>query len=256
MRCSRRRRRVRPNRPAPGHLVLAPGLLGIPQLSDVTGERQLQRFGQVLEQVEAVSDLHRVRRPAAASRGIGAGAVTGDHLDARVLAQPGGERFGFAVGQQRHRAVPVKVHQHRAVGVPLAHRPVVHAQCRGRGVWRQECPPDQAQQGVLAGGQPYAVAQARTGRAAERQAHGSEPVGQPRRLARPGRGDAGQAFGKDATLTLGVVAEELPNAELDGNDMLSPGQVSQDAPIPTMGPPAWPAGCRAGTAPGGSERSG
>ena len=149
------------------------------------------------------------------------------------------------VGQQRHRAVPVKVHQHRAIGVPLAHRPVVHAKggrrC-GVGHWRL---PDQTQQGVPADGQPYVVAQARTGRAAERQAHGSEPVGQPRRLARPGRGDAGQAFGEDATLTLGVVAEELPNAELDGNGMLAPGQVSQDAPISTMGPPGSPVAERA-----------
>ncbi len=66
-------RRVGPNRAALGHCVLAAGLLGVPQLPSTTGERQLQRLGQVLQQVEAVSDLHRVRHPVAASRGIGAG---------------------------------------------------------------------------------------------------------------------------------------------------------------------------------------
>jgi hypothetical protein len=38
-------RRVRLNRAALGQCVLAPGLLGVPQLSGMTGERQLQRLG-------------------------------------------------------------------------------------------------------------------------------------------------------------------------------------------------------------------
>jgi len=80
------------------------------------------------------SDLNRVGCPAASSRGIGTGAVAGDHLNAGVFAQPGRKRFGFAVRKQRHQAVAVEVHQHRAVGVPLAQRSVVHAQRCRRGV--------------------------------------------------------------------------------------------------------------------------
>ena len=112
---------------------------------------------------------------------------------------------------------------HRSgVGVPLAQRPVIHAQRRRRGVRRQGRPPDQPQQGVPARGQAHAVAKTCAGRAAKRDTYGRQPLGQPRRLACPGRCDAGQAFGEDAALAPRVVAEEFPYAEMDGNGVLAP----------------------------------
>lgn len=126
-----RRQWVRPDWAAFGHRVLAPGLLGLTQLTSVAGERQLQRLDQILQQVESVSNLHGIGRPIAASHGIDAGAVAENHSDAGVLAQPRRKRFGLTVGQQRQRAVAIEVYQHRAVGVPLAQRLVVYAQrCR------------------------------------------------------------------------------------------------------------------------------
>ena len=95
------------------------GLLGVAQLAGMGHEHQFQRLGQVLQQVEAVRHLHRPGSAAAGALGIGAGAVTGDDLHTGVGAQPGGERAGLAVGQQRHRAAALEVHQHGAVGVPL-----------------------------------------------------------------------------------------------------------------------------------------
>ena len=82
----RRRWRVGPHRTTLGRHVLTPGLFGVPQLPGMAGKRHFQRLGRVLQQVEAVGDLHRIGRAIAACRGVGAGAITRDHLDAGVLA--------------------------------------------------------------------------------------------------------------------------------------------------------------------------
>ncbi len=173
---------------------LSAPLLGRTQVLGMGGEHHLQHLGQVLQQVEAVGDLNCPRRTVAGALGVGAGAIAGDHLHAGMAAQPCGQRVRLAAGQQRHWAALVEVHQHRAVAVPLAQRPVVHAKggrCCEVGHWRS---PDEAQQRVAAGVQPELAAKAHAGRAAERQAQGREPPSKARRLARPGRCDAGQAF--------------------------------------------------------------
>ena len=50
---------IRPNRATLGHRVLAPGLLGVPQLPGMAGECQLQRLGKVGGPVDAVMGWHR-----------------------------------------------------------------------------------------------------------------------------------------------------------------------------------------------------
>jgi hypothetical protein len=97
------------------------GLFDRAQVASVGGEHQLQRLGQVLQQVEAVGDLHRLRRPPACALGIHAQSVTRDHRNPGVLAQPSRERVRLAIRQQCHRPVAFQVHQHGAVGVSLAH---------------------------------------------------------------------------------------------------------------------------------------
>jgi hypothetical protein len=154
---------------------MVPGLLGGAQVASVGGEHQLQRLGQVLQQVEAVRDLHRLGRAAAGSLGIRTRPVARDHGDAGVGAQPGRERVRLAVGQQRHRVPPLQVHQHGAVGVSFTHRPVVHTE-GGRGHdGRHGGSPDQVQQRVAARRQPELAAEACAGRPAQRQSQSREP---------------------------------------------------------------------------------
>ena len=146
-----------------GEHGLATGLFHRPQVAGMGGEHQPQHLGQVLQQVEAVRDLHRVRRAVTAALGIRARAVTGNHLDAGVLAQPSCKGICLAVGQQRYRPAPLEVDQHGAIRVPLKQRPVVHAQrrrCRDVGQRRS---PDQAQQRVAARRQPEPAAEPYTG---------------------------------------------------------------------------------------------
>lgn len=157
-----------------------------------------------------------------------------------MFAQPGDERAGLAVREQRHGTALLQVHQHRAIGVSLAQRPIVHAQHRWCGVRWYGYPPDQAQQGVPARDQSHAAAEAHTGCSTERQVQRRKPIGQPRCLACLERRDAGQAFGKDTTLAPDIVAEEFSYAEPDGNGVFAPGQVGQGALVLAVGPPGPP----------------
>jgi hypothetical protein len=106
-----RGRRVRPHDAALGRGGGAPGPIGLAQLAGLGGEGQLQRLGQVPQQVEAVRDLHGGRRAPADALGVGPGAVAGDHGDAGMLAQPGRERVrsasrsgSSATGRRRSRS--------------------------------------------------------------------------------------------------------------------------------------------------------
>jgi hypothetical protein len=212
-----------------GSLRPAAGLFHRAQVASVGSERHLQRLGQVLQQVEAVCHLNGCGGAVVGALGIRTGAVARDHRDAGVLAQPGRERARLAVGQQRHGTASVEVHQHGAVGVPLAQRPVVHAQrggCRDAG---QRCAPDQAQQRVAARVQPEPAAEACASSTAECETHGREPPRQARRLACPRHGDAGQHLGEDAAFTAGSVAEQAPDLQSDRDGVLAPGQVGEGA---------------------------
>ena len=78
-------------------------------------------LGQGLQQLEAVSNLHRVGRPGEASREVGDGVVTGVHLGAGVLAQPGCE--GNGDGGRSHAAEASEVWSRLATPDERDHRP-------------------------------------------------------------------------------------------------------------------------------------
>ena len=71
-----------------GGFDVTTGLLNGAQVARVGGESYFQRLGQVLQQVEAVRDLHGCGRAVAGALGICAGTVARDHCDPGVLAQP------------------------------------------------------------------------------------------------------------------------------------------------------------------------
>ena len=170
---------------------LAAGLIDRAKVLGMAGEYHLQHLGQVLQQVEAVSDLHRRRRTAARALSISTGAVACDHRDTRMRAQPGRERVRLAIGQQRHRTTALEVDQDGAVGDALAQCPVVHAESgRGHGRWYGGLP-NPAQQCVAAGGQSELGPKAHASAAAKRQAQGGQPGIQAPRPARPGKDDPG-----------------------------------------------------------------
>jgi hypothetical protein len=61
---------------------------GLGQAGAVGGDALLDGLGQVLPQVEAVGDLHRIRRPGPGAVGVGARPVPADHLHPGMSGQP------------------------------------------------------------------------------------------------------------------------------------------------------------------------
>lgn len=168
-----RGRRVRAHGNALGCGGTTPGLLDLAQLADLGGEGQFQRLGQILQQVEAIRDLHRP--------GCAAASVSASRSALRQAQE------------QRHRAAMFQVHQHRAIGEPPAHYPVVHPEGGRRHDGRCRRPPDQVQQCCIAARrQPEPCAR----RTAKREGCGREPIRQPSRPARPGTAMPGRRSAK------------------------------------------------------------
>ncbi len=92
------------------------------------GEVALQRVGRVLAQVEAVGDLHGLRRAPPDALRVRTGAIASDHLQLRMSAQPEGEGVRGPVGEQVDDGARFEIDQDRAEIAPLATRPIVHAQ--------------------------------------------------------------------------------------------------------------------------------
>jgi hypothetical protein len=89
------------------------------QLGVQASKHTLKRFSMVLEQVPAVGDLEcrwgSVTRPA----GILGRAVTCDHLDTLMLAQPGREGLGRTVWQKIYRLMLFEVDENCSIDPPF-----------------------------------------------------------------------------------------------------------------------------------------
>jgi hypothetical protein len=94
------------------------GVIGLSNPSEdvpVSLDSPLHGVVEVLEYVEAVSDLHRPGGSGGCALYVGSLAVTSDHLDAGIRAKPIGERIGRAVRQQVYGFMPLQVHDDRDV---------------------------------------------------------------------------------------------------------------------------------------------
>ena len=121
------------------------------QAAAVGKHAALEVPGQVVPQVPAVGDLHRVRGAEPGGLGVGTGPVPADHLDSGVFLQPGGETGHLAVGQQVDRPPAGHVDHDAAVDVAAAQREVVDPEDRNSRDLHVGKTPQQAQQAVSAG---------------------------------------------------------------------------------------------------------
>jgi hypothetical protein len=106
--------------------------------------------GEVLPEVEAVGDLHRVRRSGPGAICIGTGPVPADHRWRSVLEQQSGQWLRVASRDQIDDAVVLAVDQHGAVVVSSFDREVVDAEHAHRTHDRVRNRSDQPQQAVTA----------------------------------------------------------------------------------------------------------
>ena len=84
----------------------------------------------VAEQVPAIGDLDRGRRTGSDRAPIFSRAVPRDKADFRPDPQPGGQRFGIAIGQQVDRRPVLEIDDDRAVARAFPQRPIVDADDR------------------------------------------------------------------------------------------------------------------------------
>lgn len=99
-------------------------------------------LGQVVPDMPAIIDLHRVRQGPANRLGVGAAAVTAHHPHTGMSTQPRFQGVGLTIGEHVDALPRDRVDDHGGVAVPFAEREVVHPDHRRHRTDRQR----QAQQ--------------------------------------------------------------------------------------------------------------
>jgi len=118
LRVVHRRRRVRQW----GVSLLILGQRRLTQRVVLAGEKALQGVRDILDQVEAVRHLTRLRGALPCPLGIGPRSVPADHLNLGVLRQPGGHCGRRAIRKHRDRRPCLQVHHDGPVDASLALR--------------------------------------------------------------------------------------------------------------------------------------
>jgi hypothetical protein len=93
---------------------------------------------EITQEVKAVRDLGRLRCPFGGPARILRRAITGNHFDAWMVAQPGRHRLGCALRQEIDRPLLFEIHQDCAIDAALAERKIIdpeHAGSRLGGRW-------------------------------------------------------------------------------------------------------------------------
>lgn len=194
------------------------------QVRRVKGEDGFQNLGHVLHQMEAVGDLHGLRRSATRSLRIGPGTVPRDDLNPGMIAQPPRQGVRLAVGQEGDPPPLLQVNQHGAVGMTLAQRPVIDPKNRrDRAGWHRRGT-DQAQQGIARLWHPKVPAEPGAGGTAQRHGDCGELFVKPQRFTRPRYDDVRQALGEDPAWAASVVAEQLAHTQDQADAPTSPGE--------------------------------
>jgi hypothetical protein len=105
----------------------------------VLGDETFDGFAEVVPHVPSVGAVLGARSAVAGAVGEERRAVAADDLDTGVLAQPGGQRLGLAVGQQVDGLTGLAVEQNGAVPSALPRGELVHPQHpRHRPGWHRQ----------------------------------------------------------------------------------------------------------------------
>ena len=161
------------------------------------GKNLVQRFRQVLEEMKAVGDLNRRRRPVVCAIGLGFRPMARDHLDPRMPPKPLRQGRRGAIGEECDRLAALEIAEHRAVGLAFPHRQIVYTKdTRACARWDRS-PAEHAQEGTTADG--YAQDTAELCARCPAQGHGDvrQPVQEAPRPPSPRGHDTGQSLRKD-----------------------------------------------------------
>ena len=190
-------------------------------------EHSRNHISEVLQEVEAVGNLHGARSDPTYSLAVLIAKVPAHHLDPRMLRKPSGEGVCATVRQNIHRHVSFKIHQYRPVAGPATEGEVVHAQNPGRLAMRRPHRADVVQHRVSGGHDPEIFQKARARFSAEGEGGVQEPTIEPLGSSPVACGHNGQTDREDYPVAVPFVAEEPSGVQTNGNGDSLPGQISQ-----------------------------
>ncbi len=171
-------------------------------------ELLFDRVPQILQQVEAVGDLARLRCALSGTLRVESTPVAAHDLYGRTAGEPGRRRNSRSVLQDIQYLAPLKIDHDRPVGAAFAPAPVVHAH-HADGRPRRllvHAALQRPQEGVLALGCPEARHQTSARPAAGRVGKHTSQVDNTTRPAAVRRHDLRQAIGERLLRTLGIEA--------------------------------------------------
>ena len=129
----------------------------------------LKDFARILDEVEAVSNLHGLWCPGTYPTGVFPGPVPRDNFNPRVFTKPGGGSLGTPVRQHVDDGMGLTIGQDRAVDLAFVKREVVDAQDAWGGLCRKGRAMRASQQRVATRGHGDARALASPGLATKGQ---------------------------------------------------------------------------------------
>ena len=152
----------------------------------VVEQKGFQGLAEVLDEMEAIDDLHRLGGPPANAVGVEVTAITADDGDRRMLGQPGRHAGGRAVRQQVHDPMRREIDQDGAIAMAPPPGPLVHAD--GLQGWGGEDRgrPHEPEQGGGTGRQPQTSRE--PGARVPSQGHADRPQGRDEPLGFAGVG--------------------------------------------------------------------
>ena len=128
---------------------------------DLLRKHALERFTEVLEELQAVSHVNGCGRATGRPVGIRRRPVAADDGHARMLLQPGGKAISGAVRQQINRLTAFQIDQDGTKHLALAQRKGIHAQHARRRRDGQGIAAGQAEQRGWADGHTLALGETR-----------------------------------------------------------------------------------------------
>ena len=200
----------------------------------------LQRLDQILEDVPTIGHLDRLRRTLAGRFCIRCGAVTADHLETGILAEPGRQGLGLAILEEIDDPSPLQVDQDGAVAMPLPEGPVVdseHTRSRPSG---NVSAAQHTEQGSPTDRRAEASRKPRTGRAAERERDDFQCRSLAQRPSSIGGDQFWEPLGEDGAGTTSRTTSKAADSEAEDQLPTGERQVSDSAVIAavdTLGPP-------------------
>ena len=197
-------------------------------------QETVEGLAEILQQMEAIGDLLRVRRAASGTIRVEIAAIPRDHADTGACVEPRRDRIGGALGEQIDHAMPCEVAEDRAVASPFLPRPVVHTNHLGPDGERERCRAHEAQQRLVARWHPEVAGETGTGLAAEGDADLGERGEQAVAPTRTGGDEGGEALTEGPPRAGRGATEEAAGVDHEGDGATAAGEIGDTTLVATM----------------------